>query len=433
MGGNRLMGRRARISLTLGGSILAIALTAGPAMAAGGGWLDPTFGSGGVRRVPSPVAAYTKADHLVLRVGPTGRIFLFEDMSSGDTSDSAFLRARTSSGATLTAFHGGTIPYLSSSGDGAVYNLGLAPLADGGVVYSTITGDVATAPGIMTVRRAADGHVVGSRSGVPGLALSFGDGISPFTRLPGGSLRFCGETTVGVGPAAVRIGGLTSTLATDVRVGPAGYRGIPLQNCQGIASDSAGHVYVVGTTPTVGGHRAIEVVALTSSGSLVTSWGDNGHRVIADAAGDLALAGGCSSVGTGQFRALDDGTVVLPIEVRPDGACATSNAGVAWIKKAGDFVRTITFDPSGGRWQIFGFDVDSKDRAVVSLGHYLTGGTPKAYIGRLTNLGILDPAFGVEGLVPVSRAPRSLDVDGADRIVGATPDGADVLLSRRTG
>jgi hypothetical protein len=424
---------RTRASLILGGSILAIALTAGPTMAASGGWLDPAFGSGGIARVPSPVPGYTIADHLVLRVGPTGRIFLFEDMSSGDTADSGFLRARTSRGATLTAFHGGTIPYVSSSGDGAVRNLGLVPLADGGVVYSTITGDVSTAPGITTVHRAADGHVVASRNGVPGIALSFGDGIAPFTMLPGGSLRFCGEATVGIGPTAVRIGGLTSILATDVRVGPAGDRGIPLQNCQAITSDSAGHVYVLGTTPTMGGHRAIEIVALTSNGSVITSWGDGGHRLVGDAGGDMALAGACSSVDASRFRALDDGTVVLPYVVMPNGDCMMSNAGVAWIKKAGDFVRTTSFDATGGRWKIFAFDVDSKGRAVVSLGHDLTGGTPKAYIGRLTNVGILDPAFGVDGLVPVSRAPRSLDIDGSDRIVGATPDGADVLLSRRTG
>jgi hypothetical protein len=431
------MRTRTRAPMALGGGLLAVALTTGPALAAGGGWLDPTFGTRGVVRVGSPVSGYTRADHLVVRVGPTGRIFLFEDMSSGDTADSAFLRARTSTGGRLTAFNGGTIPYLGSSGDLAVYNVGLAPLADGGVIYGTINGDVIH-PTIKFVHRASDGHVVASRSGLPGILNAMEDRVAPFTRLPGGSIRACVEAVVDVGPPATRLTGLTPALTLDVLLGPDGYHAIDLAHCSGITSDAAGQIYIAGPT-TVDSHLAIEVEALTSSGSLITTWGDNGHRVIALAGTDLAVSGTCSWFEQSRLRALADGTVIVALDVRTANTCVPAAAGVARITPSGGLDAGFsgdgiaTFGPASGRSTLFAIDTDTAGRVILSLGYYPTGGTPKPYIGRVTTTGILDPTFGFGGLVPVTRAPRDLDVDGSNRIVSVTSDGADVIMTRRKG
>jgi hypothetical protein len=371
------------------------------------------------------------ADHLVVRVGPTGRIFLFEDMSTGDTADSAFIRARTSSGRTLTAFGGGTIPSIGSSGDLAVYSGGLAPLPDGGLVYTTLIGSPADGPTIVTVHRAPDGRVVASHVGLPGVSRSIEDNVGVFTRLPGGSLRFCAQVGTGTGPSSIRLTGLTPALSLDTRLGPDGYRTLDVENCVGITSDAAGQVYVATTTTAGDGHLAIRVSALSSSGVPVTSWGENGQRTIAISGTDIALANTCRAFHPSLLRTLRDGSVVIPFDIRTPGTCEPAGSGVAWIKKAGDFTRIVTLGPESGRSRIFAADVDSSDRTVMSLGFYPTGGSATAYIARLTTIGVADTTFGTEGFVRVSRAPRDLDVDGLDRIVGVTADGATVVMTRR--
>jgi uncharacterized delta-60 repeat protein len=417
-----------RASFVAAGVCLAFLFATGPVLA-GSGWLDPTFGTRGVARVHSPSSGFhNEADRLRVRVGPTGRIFIYEALrtDADDESDSGFLRVRTSKGANASSFADGRPLLLGGSSEGSSYNRGIFPLPKGGVVYVTMIEDIQYPPTIRVVQRAADGHVVRSTAALPGKGTGMADLISDVTRLPGGSLRTCGLVE---SPAERRLLGLTPTLEPDTRLGPDGYRAISIGSCNGVTSDALGHVYVAGADVVTGQH-SLDILALTNSGEPITTWGDGGHLVI-DLGGMsyttlkgqfVALADGSLLLATEVYAGSPSDTIAMVVRITPDGALdsAFSGDGIA------------TFAPDGGRSKIFAMDADSSGRPILSLVYYLPGGAVKAMIARVTTGGVLDTTFGNVGIVPVSRAPRDLDVDFKGRIVTVVPDGADVLLARRT-
>jgi uncharacterized delta-60 repeat protein len=415
-----------RASFVVAGLCVAFVIATGPVLA-GSGWLDPTFGTRGVARVHSPSSAFhDEADHLRVRVGPTGRIFIFEDLSThaDDESSSGFLRVRTSKGANAASFADGKPLLVGRSGD-SHYNRGIFPLPKGGVVYVTMIQDFEYSPRIRVVQRAADGHVVRSTAALPGKGMGMADGLSDVTRLPGGSLRTCGPVEF---PAERRLLGLTPTLEPDLRLGPSGYRTLAIGSCGGVTSDALGQIYVAGAS-VVSGQHALEIIALTSSGEPITSWGNGGHVVI-DLGGMsftsikgqfVALADGSLLLATEEYAGSPGDTIAMVVRITPDGALdsAFSGDGIA------------TFAPDGGRSKVFAMDADSSGRPILSLAYYLPDGSIHAMIARVTMTGVPDATFGNGGTVTVSRAPRDLDLDSHDDIVSVVADGADLLLTRR--
>lgn len=412
-------------------AVVAVVLAAGPAFA-GTGWLDPSFGSSGVARVPPPCCGATLADRLLLRVGPTGRLFLFEELSSGDTSDSGFLRVRGSTGGVLSTFNGGAAILMGSSGDLAVRPLGLAPLADGGVVTGRAVYDVAYPASIAIVQRAADGHVVAAAMSLPGRGGGASDIYSQMVRLPGGSIRLCGTDE---GTGEVRLLGLTPALQPDARLGAGDYRVLDAPLCHAIGSDPAGRIYIAGRGM-VGDRAVIEVRRLTSSGALDTGWGTNGLTIVELAGQNLGFAYDART--RPMIVASPDGSVLIPAQTSPTAPTGPTQAAVVRLTPSGAPDPSFDGDgiallvPPGGRARLFAMDADMTGRPVVSVVYNPASGGVRAYLARLTTSGALDVTFGQAGLIPTTRAARSIDIDSANRILTAAPDGADVLIARRT-
>jgi hypothetical protein len=235
-----LRARLAAIAVSLG-TVAAIGPM--PALAATGpGWLDATFGSGGFVAVPHSGAARDRCGIVIgLTRAPTGRIFVGADYcGTDDLLNPSEAAAFTPAGHIDRAFNAGR-PRRVTAGDGA----GLPFM---GQLFATGSGGliarISDPPGACDVL--ARFTPSGARDASYGRAClpapDFYQG-GRATQLPGGSMRMCIASMDGPGSPRV-LSGLTQTGIIDQRIGPDGYRIIPLPfDCLAFTSDAAGRLY----------------------------------------------------------------------------------------------------------------------------------------------------------------------------------------------
>ena len=423
------MARRGSRSLTL--AIVAAMVMSAPA-AATTGWLDPTFSDDGHVRLDPPVGSEPiRPRSLIVRDGPTGRVFLGRGafVFEGSTFD---VLALTPRGTVDGSFNGGDWTNRIGGTD-HIRPIGVFPMADGGVLAA---GWRSVGSDLQVIRFGPGGGEADSFFGTTG----DDEVAASMVRLPGGSLRTCTWTT----PIVTHLIGLTATLDVD---GAVWRRELDIGGCHQIVADSASHLYLAddrtvdGTNAT---RRFIELVRTSNSGRTDTAWADAGRARVER--GGLHVGLPFDPV-SGAFGYSTGNPAVFPL---PDGSLLIA-ARVARVEPAGPWRAAVvkvtpdgSLDPSfgnggikamgpvDGQSRVLAMTVDSRGRAIVSMVYNHDDGRTRAYLARLTAAGTFDTAFGRNGLIPQTHGARSLDIDADGRILTMASDGQSIVVARRT-
>ena len=428
--------RHTRGRLTVLMLVLAVASLAAPTSmlgASGAGWLDPTFGSGGYVSVPKGLDGRFGCGHTIdLAVAPTGRIFtaaLYCD-ADGDIVPSVVV-AFTTAGRLDPAFNGGRPlrAAIANPTTGAVLTRVFGTPSGGLITYvidSPDPCDRATRYGPTGARDTRYG-----RGCLPTPTFEYGRGVA--TILPGRSLRTCMSDRF---PGTqVSLTGLTPDGILDQRIGPDGYRVMPIQfHCWAFTSDAGGRLYWVSRRSLPDGRAVIEVRRTTHTGDLDTAWGDGGLATVELAGQHLkpvtAVAG-------------PDGSLLIGLGISDSPTNASWRAGVARVTPAGsvdvafgtDGVRRYV-PPETNASRLEAVTVDSVGRPIVSVsvptGRPYPGPSKTGYLtrGRASD-GAPDATFGVNGWVTLSRPIVELAMAGPSRILALSDVRNGLVLSAR--
>ncbi len=418
--------RRAAVSVLFCAALVAAA-GAAPATDAASttGWLDPTFGVRGVARVPWTSASIADCGQTIgLAVAPTGRIFVGANRcGSNPTFQPSEVTAFGPAGRRDYGFHKGKT-LIVGGGDGA----------SGGVVdiFATAAGGLVrwSSDPASTCAGVAQYPASGSPNPTFNLCVPHGTFFEGrrMTRLPGGSIRACLQDFWS--PNQMQLSGLTPSGQLDTRLGPNGYRSMNLGYCSGFTSDSAGHLYWVARRWLGDGRAVADVTRLNSSGTVDSAWGTGGTTTIEVAGRHLKP--------TGHVIAAADGSLYVGLGVSDAPTGAPWTAAIAKLTPSGALdaafgtAGTRVYAPTNGTSRLLALTADASGRPILSVTFTMSGSTHAYLLRGLASNGALDPAFGVGGLVAVSRPVVDLATAGAHRILSVSDVDDGLILSART-
>jgi uncharacterized delta-60 repeat protein len=239
------------------------------------GAADPTFGTGGIYRVPI-TDAVTGSSGFAVAVQPDGKVVVAGSRKAGAGEDGLAIRL-DASGARDATFGGGLVATANSSWIGVAVEASGA-IALGGTVTSANENDVSFSLLRLTAAGAPDGAFGASGA----LVFGSGDRASGFARMPDGALALAGAS---VSPGNLYVAGVVSgagapRFARGVAAGPgAGFFAA--------AAQADGRLVAAGHTAGPGGEARVE--RIFADGGVDEEFGEAGAQIVEPKGGQAAF------------------------------------------------------------------------------------------------------------------------------------------------
>jgi uncharacterized delta-60 repeat protein len=420
----------------------------GSALAADGA-IDTTFGAAGIARV-----GINDADDGPTRCRPVpqpdGKILVCGTrLENGATGSDFYVVRFGADGALDTSFGtGGLVTVDFDGGAGGDHAEGIALQADGRIVVAGTThGAGLQSDDFAVARLNGDGSLDESfaSGGKATIAFDLADGVGnddvhAVAIGPDGTIVVAGSAETD-GGSVVAIARLLTSGIGDLAFNSTGqvtfaYGATEGQgdadDAQGIAIDGQGRIVIAGSScagapPT--NTSQFGVARLLANGALDATFNGTGYTTVAFDPGT-----GLSNATAMNVTLLSDGGVLVSGYANASPYDAVTNMDVAAARISGDGTLDTTF-ATGGRLLIpfdledNGFDaatdaVEQPDGRIVLVGTALGTSTQYAIAARVTNDGMLDPAFGTMGSETYD---LGLATPGTQAFTGVSLQGTDLL------
>jgi hypothetical protein len=384
-------------------SVAVLVLSGAPVSAVGSaGFLDPSFGTGGVVIVPTtssgldpmpPTAAIARA--------PSGRLYVLSRRSypvpGPGANELVEVTAFTASGRIDTSFNHGRPVVWTFVGTPEVS--GPFVTSSGGVEVVLMLYERTT---VMRLTKTGQPDSAYSGNGVASLRAPTSYTTQSATRLPGGSTRWVEEGY----PKANYLSGLTPSGAIDTRIGPGGLRKLPVEGVVfEINADASGRLYILNRRENV-----LDVVRTNSSGVPDPTWGSAG--IVSLALTDV--------VWDGIVKPAPSGDVYVVAQIQPTDPSLIQRSVIIKLDPNGTPITAfgsggfLDVPTTGGPGSVSALTLDNAGRLDVA---FLKLGPTRAYLTRLSGTtGAVDTAFGQGGLVRTTGLTSGL-LDTATRLV----------------